>query len=366
MNRFQKTRAFVPAFLLAATIAGTAMSAQAAQPSGINGENRRIAHTVPGAIAARQRIAAMKGSAATNANKTLAYGGGTGGVGVLSGPAKVYLVYYGTQWGTATVGTDGYTRFSNDPSGAGLAAQKMYKGIGTNGELWQAELTQWCDGAVATNATSCPAGSTHIPYQTNVLAGVWYDNAAASPSKASALQLANEADKAAAHFGNTTAASNRYTYYVILSPTGTNPNDYKNPRTGYCAWHDHVASYTTNLPHGDMAFSNQPYNTDVSFCGKNFLNAGSAGTLDGYTMTLGHEWHEMMSDQFPKNGAGGWTNHDSTSSWFGYENSDECAWISGSSPGGAANVTFSTGTFAQQASWSNDTNSCAISHPVVP
>jgi serine protease len=69
----------------------------------------------------------------------------------------------------------------------------------------------------------------------------------------------------------------------------------------------------------------------------------------------------MMSDQNP---AGGWTNH-TGSSYNGEENSDECAWISPGQPGGAANITFSTGTFAEQASWSNDTNACAISHPIV-
>jgi hypothetical protein len=74
-------------------------------------------------------------------------------------------------------------------------------------------------------------------------------------------------------------------------------------------------------------------------------------------MTLGHEWHEMMSDQFP---AGGWTNATS-----GQENSDECAWIAAGQAGGAANVAMGTGTFTEQASWSNDTNSCAISHPIV-
>ncbi|HSC12469.1 MAG TPA: PKD domain-containing protein, partial [Rhodanobacteraceae bacterium] len=79
------------------------------------------------------------------------------------------------------------------------------------------------------------------------------------------------------------------------------------------------------------------------------------------TMTLGHEWHEMMSDQFP---AGGWTNHQS-GTYSGQENSDECAWIAAGSTGGAANISFATGTFAEQASWSNDTNSCAISHAIV-
>jgi hypothetical protein len=95
-------------------------------------------------------------------------------------------------------------------------------------------------------------------------------------------------------------------------------------------------------------------------CGVGFVN--SPGTLDGYTMTLGHEWHEMMSD---KNPAGGWTNN-TGSSYNGEENSDECAWLNPGTPGGAANITFgSFGTFAEQASWSNDTNSCAISHAIL-
>ena len=115
-------------------------------------------------------------------------------------------------------------------------------------------------------------------------------------------------------------------------------------------------------PYGDIAFSNQPYNVDSGAgCGVGFVN--SPGTTDGYTMTLGHEWHEMMSDQNP---AGGWTNHVSGSSSNGEENSDECAWISPGSAGGAANIAFgSFGTYAEQASWSNDTNACAISHPIV-
>jgi PKD repeat protein len=69
----------------------------------------------------------------------------------------------------------------------------------------------------------------------------------------------------------------------------------------------------------------------------------------------------MMSDQFP---AGGLSNH-GTGTHAGQENSDECAWIAAGSTGGAANVSFATGTFAEQASWSNDTNNCAISHAIV-
>ncbi len=298
--------------------------------------------------------------------QTLSYGGGIDGIGVSSGHSKTYLIFYGSQWGTQTTDANGNAKFSNDSAGAAGATQQMFKGIGTNNELWSADLTQWCDGAgVTTGATSCPAsGASYIPYQTGgVLSGVWYDNSVASPATASGHQLGQEAVNAAAHFGNTTAASNRYAYYVILSPHGTNPDSYQGQ---YCAWHDYNGDTTltggaVSSPYGDIAFSNQPYNIDSGAgCGVGFVN--SPGTLDGWTMTLGHEWHEMMSDQNP---AGGWTNH-TTSSYSGQENSDECAWLSPGTSGGAANVSFgSFGTYAEQASWSNDTNNCAISHAIV-
>ncbi len=297
---------------------------------------------------------ASTATTATSSN-TLTYNGGIDGVGVMDGHVKVYIVYYGSQWGTQTTNANGDDVFSGDSYGAAAVAEEMFKGIGTGNELWSADLTQWCDGPnVASGATSCPSNANFVPYQTGgVYAGSWYDNSAAAPSAPTATDLANEAIKAAAHFGNTAQGSNRYTYYIIMSPHGTDPDNYQSPTQGYCAWHN----YTTSS-YGDIAYSNQPYNMDMgSSCGVDFVNSGSAGNLDGWTMTLGHEWHEMMSDTYP---AGGWTN---TSS--GSENSDECAWIAAGQPGGAANVAMGTGTFTEQASWSNDTNSCAISHPIV-
>src|SRR5207244_398585 len=69
---------------------------------------------------------------------------------------------------------------------------------------------------------------------------------------------------------------------------------------------------------------------------------------------------ETITDQNP---AGGWVNN-TGSSFTGQENGDECAWIS-SGQGAAALVAFSTGSFAMQSTWSNDTNRCDISHPIV-
>jgi serine protease len=297
--------------------------------------------------------------------ETLSYGGGIDGIGVQSGHSKVYLVFYGNQWGSSSTDGNGNLKFTGDADGAAGAAQQMFKGIGTNGELWSADLTQWCDGSgVSSGATTCPSTANFVPYQSGgVLSGVWYDNSTASPSAATGHQLGQEAVNAAAHFGNTSSASNRYAYYVILSPHGTNPDSYQGQ---YCAWHDYNGDSTltggaVSSPYGDIAFSNQPYNMDSgSGCGVGFVN--SPGTLDGWTMTLGHEWHEMMSDQNP---AGGWTNQ-TGSSYNGQENSDECAWLSPGTSGGAANVSFGGfGTYAEQASWSNDTNNCAISHAIL-
>jgi serine protease len=304
---------------------------------------------------------------ATSTN-TLFYRGGTsssnqGNVGVANGRMKVYLVFYGTGWGTQSTNANGDAVFSGDASGAAVAAQEMFKGIGTGGELWSAELTQWCQGA-SSGVSSCPgttAASNFVPYMSGgILAGVWEDTSATTPINATGHTLALEAIKAAQHFGNTTPASNRYAYYVIMSAHGDDPDNYKSPTQGYCAWHDwngdtSLSGGAASSSVGDIAFSNQPYNIDMgASCGVGFVN--SPGTLDGWTMTLGHEWHETASDYFP---AGGWTANS------GYENSDECAWIAAGSAGGAANVAMGTGTFTEQASWSNDTNNCAISHAIV-
>jgi hypothetical protein len=137
-----------------------------------------------GVVPTAQQNAKMKSWQATHASRnaatgpeTLSYGGGIDGIGVQSGHSKVYLVFYGTQWGTQTTDGNQNAKFSGDSAGAAGAAQQMFKGIGTGNELWSADLTQWCDGPnVATGATSCPSNANFIPYQSGgVLSGVWYD-----------------------------------------------------------------------------------------------------------------------------------------------------------------------------------------------
>ncbi len=312
---------------------------------------------------------AAPGKATTN-SRTLAYGGGVDGIGVTSGAPKVYLVFYGSQWGTAATDAGGNLTFSGDPKGGAPVMQKLMKGIGTGGELWSGVMTQYCDGGgMLKGATKCTATAVHVGYPTGgAFAGVWYDNSVASPTNATGHQLAVEAVAAAAHFGNTTAASNRYAQYVILSPTGMHPDGFNTSTGQFCAWHDYNGDTTlsggaASSAYGDIAFTNMPYAMDMgSSCGANFVNAGTAGVLDGYTMVEGHEYAETITDQNP---AGGWTNQTTSRTYRGQENADECAWISPGSAGGAANVAMATGSFAMQATWSNDTTSCAISHAII-
>ena len=344
-----------------------ALPDQTGQPVSANPYSPAYGHSYRhGAVPTMEQNQKIKqyeaGQPSVQVGNTLLYGGGIDGIGVTSGHPKVYLVFWGSQWGSQSTDANGNLTFSSDTAGGAPKLQNMFKGLGTGSELWSGVMTQYCDGpGVSAGATSCSASTAHVGYPTGgALSGVWYDNSAAEPSAASGHQLGVEALNASVHFGNTTAASNRFAQYVILSPKGLNPDNYRTG--GFCAWHDYNGD--TTLSGGgavsaayDFAFTNMPYVMDAgTSCGQNFVNAGSAGTLDGYTIVEGHEYSETITDQNP---AGGWT------ASSGQENADECAWVSPGSQGGAGNVSMGNGSYPEQGTWSNDTNRCDLSHPII-
>ena len=281
-------------------------------------------------------IHAMKVKGACHHNcggggNNLTYHGGVGGVGVETGADKVYLVYWGSQWN------------SNDPSGEAAIQQNFFNHVG--GSSWNNSVTQYCEG-VATGTVTCGSSGTHATNPTGVLAGTWYDNAAAAPSRPSQSQLAAEAVAAAAHFGNTTASSNTTVQYVINTATGNNASGFGSQ---YCAWHS-----STSSTYGNVAYTNMPYITDAgASCGANFNGLGPTA---GITIVGGHEFAETETDIFPN---GGWLDGS------GAENGDKCAWIS-SGQGASANVTMNGATFPVQSLWSNAFNSntggCVLSY----
>ena len=300
--------------------------------------------------------------------RDLVYQGGTAApgyassVGVTTGAPRVYLVYWGSQWGTASVDGNGDTTLSGDPSNVAPVQQEFFRGLGTGGESWSGVMTQYCDG-VAPGAVGCSASSERVGYPSGgALAGVWADEAHPAPAAATAHQLAAEAVAAAGHFGNLDGAANRSAQYVIVSPTGTDPDHWLDPTSGFCAWHDYSADSAlgggpVTSPYGAIAFTNMPYIPDAgASCGAGFVNA--PGDDDGVTIVGGHEYAETLTDQFP---AGGWLDAS------GAENGDKCAWLA-SGAGASADLALPTGVFAVQSTWANDAangaGGCELSHSI--
>jgi serine protease len=249
----------------------------------------------------------------------LYYHGGVGGIGVETAP-KAYLVLWGSQW-------------SNDPSGEAAILQSFLGHVG--GSSWLKSVTQYCQG-VASGTVFCNGAGQAAGNPSGIYGGTWADDTAAAPSRPSQSQLAAEAVKAAAHFGNTGAGSNASKQYVIATATQNSASGFG---TQYCAWHS-----STSSAYGNVAYTNLPYITDAgASCGADFNGLGPNA---GITIVEGHELAETITDQFPN---GGWL--DSS----GAENGDKCAWIS-SGQGAAAKVTLNGATFPVQSLWSNAFN----------
>ena len=256
--------------------------------------------------------------------------------GPVQGSPAVYIVYWG--WN------------GSDPSGQAAYQEAFFNGVG--GSAWNSSQTQYCGGAtnlVSTDSrssefprgvsavSSCPSGATYVGNPSGMLKGTWTDNANAVPANPTDADVRAEAVRAAAFFGNTTAASNQSTQYVIDTPSGNSTAGFG---VTWCAYHDAVQGTS----YGDITYTNFPYITDAgTACGQNIVNPGTAGLLDGVSIVAGHEFAETETDPLPSSG---WAD------LRGQETGDKCAWIeSGSSR--MHDITLSTGTFAVQTLWSN-------------
>ena len=264
-------------------------------------------------------------------SKNLVYNGGVSGIGVETAP-RVYLILWGSQWN------------GGDPSGEATILNDFLSNVG--GSSWLNSVTQYCQG-VASGTEFCNGGSgTAAGNQAGMFQGVWYDTGSPAPSRPHQSDLAAEAVRAAAYFGNTGAGSNDSAQYVIATASRDNPQGFGRQ---YCAWH----SYTSST-YGNVAYTNLPYITDAgASCGAGFNNLGAKA---GITIVEGHELGETITDQFP---AGGWLDSGSA------ENGDKCAWIS-SGQGAAASVSLNGVYYPVQSLWSNAFNNngggCVLSY----
>jgi hypothetical protein len=246
-----------------------------------------------------------------------------GGGAVQTAPT-VYIVFWG--WN------------GRDPAGMATYQQNFFNGVG--GSTWEQSQTQYCQNATGIG-TTCSTGP-FVGNQAGALKGTWTDNTNPVPANPDDNAIQAEAVRAAAHFANTTAASNGSTQYIIDTPQGNSTTGFA---TQWCAYHGMASS-----SYGGLSYTDFPYIPDAGgSCGQNFVNAGSAGTLDGVSIVGGHEFAESATDPNP---GLGWTDT------VGAETGDKCAWIQ-FGPGASTNVSTSTGTYAVQSLWSNNANSGA-------
>jgi serine protease len=223
---------------------------------------------------------------------------------------KIYVVYWGSAWNG-----------SGDPKGV-RAYYNAFLGI-IGGSRWLNSVTQYTQ-----------SGGQHVGNAAGSFAGSYVDTTSSPPSRPSQSALANEAAKAAAHYGDYSASAS----YIVALPHGIRPSGFG---TQYCAWH----SSATISGKGTIAYTNEPYLPDVgASCGAGSVN--SPGTLDGVSIVGGHEQGETETDPQPNSG---WL--DSS----GAENGDKCAWtnlINNPNAGG----------YPTQPLWSNANNGCVQSY----
>jgi len=264
-------------------------------------------------------------------------------------PPVVYLVFWG--WGQAGAfdhTTPGMPTY--DPDGAAQQMTSFIAAVGGTG--WANVSTQYYETVNGQNV--------NIQNPSNILAGTWYDNTNPIHDNVSGLELAQEAQRAVAHFGVTDLANSQF---VIAQPQKYNEAGF-NSGAGYCAWHDYTQpQYYPGVQPG-ISFTNMPYvlNSGAG-CGENSVNTGYyAGRLDGFTIVLGHEVEETITDP----GAEDVINGQNLGGWYdyaAYENGDKCAWVGYSEglaspsvvPGGVNAITGNDGKkYAVQSLWSNN------------
>jgi hypothetical protein len=165
------------------------------------------------AVAALTLGALSPVSPAHAARKNMLYNGGANGV--FTTVPRVYLIYWGPQWGDKR----------DEPFHA--EAEGFLRGLGTGGENWSTILTQYCNG-IPVNTSTCPADAPHIPYPDGqVFGGTWVDT-----SDPGALpDYAAEGAAALAHF----QADKNRAIFVLLGPDQKfgGGNGWHSASTGY-------------------------------------------------------------------------------------------------------------------------------------
>jgi serine protease len=267
-----------------------------------------------------------------------------------------------------------------DPDGAGKYTADFVNQLG--GTYWAGVQTQYYDTVAGKNV--------NITNPSNQLMGIWVDDgntsirnlpstsASAAPGSGNTYtDLAAEAARAVQHFHITDLKDSNL--IIAQPPNFSDPNALS---TGYCAFHDYTlpnleGGIYNGLPSG-ISYTNMPYALAINsggsnVCGENAVNSGPAGKLDGFSIVLGHEIEETVTDPGAEDIVGsGVSGQTYYGGWYdtvdANEDGDKCAWVGEPLvetglpeqpavtpiPGALGDITGNAGgTFAVQSLWSN-------------
>lgn len=296
-----------------------------------------------------------------------------GNMAYYGGPVQtaphVYLVFWG--WGQSgafpasekctpeTLAEPGVApaTLACDPNGAGARMADFVSQVG--GTAWAGVQTQYYQTVGGTK--------TYITNPSNFLAGIWTDDTNPISSSLTYTQMAQEAQRAASHFGVTGTALTDADFVIAQ------PADFSDPQAasaGYCAFHDitepAVENGIYNSVEPGIVFTNMPYVlNNGAGCGENLVNPGPAGTIDGFTIALGHEIMEAETDPGAEDVL---SNGSNIGGWYDVidsdENGDKCAYVGSAAgllgsaalplPGAGSDITGNRGgSFPVQSLWSN-------------
>jgi serine protease len=298
----------------------------------------------------------------------------------------LYLVYWG--WGQQGAWPNGTTCSPADVTEGSFTATLACDADGAGKYMadWVDQLggTSWAGSQTQYYETDSQGAQHHITNPTNQLAGIWVDDANPNTLPRTSLDnpagstntqtvLAQEAARAVTHFGITDLTNSQV---LIVQPPGLSDPDAVSQ--GYCAWHDMTyPGVEANVYNGiqpNVAFTDMPYALAINsggsnLCGENAVNSGAAGKLDGFSIVLGHEIEETVTDPGAEDVVG--TTPTYLGGWYdtvdANENADKCAWVGeplitgfpgepnvAPVPGAMGNTTGNKGKrFAVQSLWSN-------------
>jgi hypothetical protein len=225
---------------------------------------------------------------------------------------KIYVVFWGSAWN----GTGG------DPDGVAARLKGFLRIVGGSG--WLNTVTQYAQ-----------SDGRHVGNQPGSFVGSYVDTTSAPPPKPTQAQLAAEAVKAAAHYGDYTVNAS----YVVALPHGIVPSGFG---TQYCEYHT-----TTTATGHTIAWTNDPYLPDAgAACGSGSVN--NPGILDGVSVVGGGQQADTETDPVPGTG---WLDAAGAG-----EIADTCAWFD------LIDNPYAGG-YPTQPLWSNATSSCVQHYP---